>query len=36
VIQPKSKEKPPAGPPVSLKPAEAITAPREETGTRRK
>ena len=36
VIQPKSKEKPPASPPVSLKPAEAITAPREEAGTRRK
>ena len=36
VIQPKSTEKPPAGPPVSLKPAEAITSPREETGTRRK
>jgi len=36
VIQPKSKEKPPAGPPVSLKPAEGITTPREETGTRRK
>ena len=36
VIQPKSKDKPPASPPVSLKPAESITAPREETGTRRK
>jgi lipopolysaccharide export system protein LptA len=36
VIQPRSTEKPPAAPPVSLKPAEAITAPREETGTRRK
>lgn len=36
VIQPKPKEKPPAGPPVSLKPAEALTAPREEAGTRRK
>ncbi len=34
VIQPKSKEKPPAAPPVSLKPAEAIAAPREETGSR--
>lgn len=33
VIQPRSKEKPPAAPPVSLKPAEAISAPREETGT---
>jgi lipopolysaccharide export system protein LptA len=36
VIQPKSKEKPPPAPPVTLKPAESITAPREETGTRRK
>jgi lipopolysaccharide export system protein LptA len=36
VIQPKSKEKPPAGAPVSLKPTESITAPREETGTPRK
>jgi lipopolysaccharide export system protein LptA len=34
VIQPKSKEKPPAAPPVSLKPAEAIAAPREEDGSR--
>ena len=33
VIQPKSKEKPPAAPPVSLKPAEAITKPREEAGS---
>ena len=36
VIQPKSKDPPPAGAPVTLKPAETITAPREETGTRRK
>jgi lipopolysaccharide export system protein LptA len=36
VIQPKAREKPPAGAPVTLKPAEAITAPREEAGTRRK
>jgi len=36
VIQPKSKEKPPAGPPVTLKPADGIAVPREETGTRRK
>ena len=36
VIQPKSKEKPPAAPPVSLKPAESLGSPREETGTRRK
>ena len=36
VIQPKSQDKPPASPPVSLKPAESIAAPREETGTRRK
>ncbi len=35
VIQPKSKEKSPAAPPVSLKPAEAIAAPREETGSRK-
>jgi len=36
VIQPKARETPPAGAPVTLKPAEAITAPREETGTRGK
>jgi lipopolysaccharide export system protein LptA len=36
VIQPKPKETPPASPPVSLKPAEGIAAPREEAGTRRK
>jgi len=36
VIQPKSKDPPPAGAPVTLKPAETITAPREETGTSRK
>ena len=36
VIQPKSKEKPPANPPVGLKPAEAIVAPREESGARNK
>lgn len=36
VIQPKSKEKPPAAPPVSLKPADSIATPREEAGTRRK
>jgi lipopolysaccharide export system protein LptA len=36
VIQPRSKEKPPVGPPVSLKPAEGISAPREEAGTRGK
>jgi len=35
VIQPKSKVKPPDAPPVSLKPAEAIAAPREETGSRK-
>jgi len=29
VIQPKPKEKPPAAPPVSLKPADALAAPRE-------
>ena len=33
VIQPKSKEKPTAAPPVSLKPAEGIAKPREEAGT---
>ena len=32
VLQPKPKEKPPASPPVSLKPAEGIAAPREESG----
>lgn len=36
VIQPKSKEKPAPGAPVTLKPTESITAPREETGTSRK
>ena len=36
VIQPKSKDKPAASPPVGLKTTESITAPREETGTRRK
>ncbi len=36
VIQPKSKDKPAASPPVGLKSTESITAPREETGTRRK
>jgi len=35
VLQPKSKEKPPASPPVSLKPAEGIAAPREEAGARK-
>jgi lipopolysaccharide export system protein LptA len=33
VLQPKSKDKPPANPPVGLKPAESIATPREETGT---
>ena len=33
VIQPKPKEKPAAAPPVTLKPAEGIAAPREEVGT---
>jgi lipopolysaccharide export system protein LptA len=36
VIQPKSKEPPLAGAPVTLKPAESITPPREESGPRRK
>ncbi len=35
VIQPKSKENPPAAPPVSLKPAAAIATPREEAGARK-
>ena len=34
VLQPKPKDKPAAAPPVSLKPAESIAAPREETGSR--
>lgn len=33
VIQPKSKDKPPASPPVNLKPAESIAAPREDAGS---
>jgi len=36
VIQSKPRETPPASPPVSLKPADSIVAPREETGTRLK
>jgi len=36
VIQPKPKVTPPASPPVSLKPADSIAAPREESGTPRK
>jgi len=36
VIQPKSADKPPAAPPVPLKPAEALTVPREDAGTRLK
>jgi lipopolysaccharide export system protein LptA len=36
VIQPKPKETPPASPPVRLKPADSIVAPREEAGTRLK
>ena len=35
VIQPKSKTKPPAQPPVPLKPSDTIAAPREEPGTPR-
>jgi len=35
VIQPKSKDKPQATPPVSLKPAEGIATPREEAGARK-
>ena len=34
VIQPKPKDKPAAAPPVTLKPAESIVAPREDAGTR--
>jgi lipopolysaccharide export system protein LptA len=34
VIQPKSKEKPAAAPPVTLKPSEGIAKPREQAGTR--
>jgi lipopolysaccharide export system protein LptA len=36
VIQPKPKEKPPAAPPVNLKPSEGISKPREEAGARGK
>jgi lipopolysaccharide export system protein LptA len=36
VIQPKAKDAPSGGAPVTLKPAETLTAPREESGTRRK
>jgi lipopolysaccharide export system protein LptA len=36
VIQPKSREKPAAAPPVELKPAAGIAAPREEPGPSRK
>ena len=36
VIQPKSKDKPAAGAPVTLKPAEAIAVPRDEAGARGK
>jgi lipopolysaccharide export system protein LptA len=36
IIQPKPKEKPPASPPVSLKPTQEIAEPREEPATRRK
>jgi lipopolysaccharide export system protein LptA len=36
VIQPKSKEKPAAAPPVTLKPTEGIAKPREEAGSRPK
>jgi len=36
VIQAKPKETPPASPPVSLKPADNIVAPREDSGTRLK
>ena len=36
VIQPKSKDKPAASPPVTLKPAAGLAAPREEPGARAK
>ena len=36
VLQPKPKEKPPAAAPVSLKPADKISAPREEVGAPKK
>jgi len=36
VIQPKPNVTPPASPPMSLKPADSIATPREETGTPRK
>ncbi|MFN7087115.1 MAG: lipopolysaccharide transport periplasmic protein LptA [Burkholderiales bacterium] len=36
VLQPKSKDQPAAAPPVPLKPAESIAAPREQLGTGRK
>ena len=36
VLQPKPKEKPPAAAPVYLKPADKISAPREEVGAPRK
>jgi len=36
VMQPKPKDKPAAAPPVPLKPADAITAPREELGADKK
>jgi len=35
VIQPKSKEKPKPAPPLAIKPADSITPPREEPGTRK-
>jgi len=36
VMQPKSREKPPASPPVTLKPATDLAAPREEPGAAKK
>ena len=36
VMQPKSRDKPPASPPVVLKPATSLTAPREELGATQK
>lgn len=36
VLQPKPKEKPPAQPPLTLKPADGVAAPREEIGSARR
>jgi lipopolysaccharide export system protein LptA len=36
ILQPKAKDKPPSAPPVTLKPADTVSAPREEAGAVRK